>query len=165
MLLWHIFGLRKRPLTFVYQLVIPDWNRAPFVNTINVRSPKGPFVLNSRCQKVFFFWKWVFKQDVLKTETDITELKSTSCFNFFWIFFSTSQIWIYFVSQGSSQSKRGTYSSAQLDHLPLSIFLFIFFQSTDATVEDGFAPLGTPLLPWENRMGRGHKYTQTFFDY
>ena len=29
------------------------------------------------------------------------------------------------------------------------------FQGTDATVGDGFAPLGPPLLPWENRMGRG----------
>ena len=26
---------------------------------------------------------------------------------------------------------------------------------TDAIVKDSFAPLGTPLLPWENHMGRG----------
>ena len=30
-----------------------------------------------------------------------------------------------------------------------------FFQGTDATVGDGFASLGPPLLPWENRMERG----------
>ena len=34
-----------------------------------------------------------------------------------------------------------------------------FFQGTDATLADGFAPLSPPLLPcqgpWENRMGRG----------
>ena len=34
-------------------------------------------------------------------------------------------------------------------------------------VGDGFAPLGPPLLPWENRMGRGHSHThihtQTLF--
>ena len=26
-------------------------------------------------------------------------------------------------------------------------------------VGDGFAPLGPPLLPWENRMGRGQTHT------
>ena len=31
---------------------------------------------------------------------------------------------------------------------------------TDATVGDGFAPLGPPLLPWENRMGRRHTNKQ-----
>ena len=35
------------------------------------------------------------------------------------------------------------------------------FQGTDATVGVGFAPLGPPLLPWENRMVRGQTYTQT----
>ena len=37
-----------------------------------------------------------------------------------------------------------------------------FFQGTDATVGDSFAPLGPPLLPWENRLGRGHIHRQTF---
>ena len=41
------------------------------------------------------------------------------------------------------------YSEGQL----LSV---TFFQGTDVTVGDGFAPLGPPLLPWENRMGRVH---------
>ena len=27
-----------------------------------------------------------------------------------------------------------------------------FFQGSDATVADVFAPLGPPLLPWENHM-------------
>ena len=26
----------------------------------------------------------------------------------------------------------------------------------------GFAPMGSPLLPWENCIERGHTYTQTF---
>ena len=30
-------------------------------------------------------------------------------------------------------------------------------QGTDATVGDTFAPLGPPLLPRENRMGRGQQ--------
>ena len=29
------------------------------------------------------------------------------------------------------------------------------------TVGEAFAPLGPPLLPWENRMGRGHTDTHT----
>ena len=33
-----------------------------------------------------------------------------------------------------------------------------FFQGTDATVGDRFAPLGPPLLPWENCMGRGQSH-------
>ena len=33
-------------------------------------------------------------------------------------------------------------------------------KGTDATVGDGFAPLGLPLLPWENHMGRGQAHTQ-----
>ena len=37
-----------------------------------------------------------------------------------------------------------------------------FFQSTDVTVEDSFVPLGPPLLPWENRMGRGHTYKHIY---
>ena len=36
-----------------------------------------------------------------------------------------------------------------------------FFQGTDATVKDSFAPLGPPLLPLENRMGRGQTHMQT----
>ena len=39
---------------------------------------------------------------------------------------------------------------------PAYIFGCTFFQGTDATVGDVFAPLGPPLLPWENCMGRGH---------
>ena len=31
------------------------------------------------------------------------------------------------------------------------------FQGTNATVGDSFAPLGPPLLPWENSMGRGQQ--------
>ena len=38
------------------------------------------------------------------------------------------------------------------------LFMYIF-QGTDARVENSFAPLGPPLLPWQNRMGMGHKYT------
>ena len=34
-------------------------------------------------------------------------------------------------------------------------FLCTFFKGTDATVGDGFAPLGPPLLAWEYCMGRG----------
>ena len=30
-----------------------------------------------------------------------------------------------------------------------------FFQGIDATMGDCFARLGPPLLPWDNRMGRG----------
>ena len=33
-----------------------------------------------------------------------------------------------------------------------------FFQGSDATVGDGFAPLGPPLLPWENHMGKGQTH-------
>ena len=40
------------------------------------------------------------------------------------------------------------------------IFMYIF-QGTDATMGDGFSPLGPPLLPWENRMGRGQSRGQT----
>ena len=44
-----------------------------------------------------------------------------------------------------------------------------FFQGTDATVKDSFAPLGPPFLPWENRMGRGqttttHRQTSRLID-
>ena len=31
----------------------------------------------------------------------------------------------------------------------------------NATVGDGFAPLGPPLLPWENHMGKGQTDKQT----
>ena len=31
----------------------------------------------------------------------------------------------------------------------------------DATVEDGFAAMGLPLLPWENRMGGGQTRKRT----
>ena len=45
------------------------------------------------------------------------------------------------------------------------VFFMYIFQGTDATVANGFAPLGPPLLPWENRM-EGDVYiyihTQTF---
>ena len=34
-------------------------------------------------------------------------------------------------------------------------FLMYLFQGSDATVGDSFPPLGPPVLPWENRMGRG----------
>ena len=34
-----------------------------------------------------------------------------------------------------------------------------FFQGIDATVGDSFATLGPPLLPWENRKGRGQQTT------
>ena len=34
-----------------------------------------------------------------------------------------------------------------------------FFQGTDATVGDGFAPLGQPLLPWEMHIERGQQWT------
>ena len=37
--------------------------------------------------------------------------------------------------------------------------LCTFFQGTYATVGDGFAPLGRPLRPCENRMGRGQHAT------
>ena len=36
------------------------------------------------------------------------------------------------------------------------IFLCTFFQGTDDTVGDSFAPLGPALLSWKNCMGRGH---------
>ena len=39
-----------------------------------------------------------------------------------------------------------------------------FFQGTDALVGEGFAPLGRPLLPWENCMGRGKTHTHTQAD-
>ena len=38
-------------------------------------------------------------------------------------------------------------------------FLCTFCHGTDATVGDGFAPLGPPLLPSENRIGRGQQMT------
>ena len=37
------------------------------------------------------------------------------------------------------------------------IVFFCLFQGTDASVGDGFAPLGPPLFPWENCMGRGQQ--------
>ena len=40
------------------------------------------------------------------------------------------------------------------------IYLFAFFQDTDATVKDSFSPLGPSLLPWENRLGRGQQTTR-----
>ena len=43
--------------------------------------------------------------------------------------------------QGASYKKKNKYPASP--------------RGTDATVGDSFAPLGPPLLPWENRMGRG----------
>ena len=39
-----------------------------------------------------------------------------------------------------------------------------FFQGTNATVGDGFAPLGSPLLPRENCMGREQDTTYIWTD-
>ena len=35
-----------------------------------------------------------------------------------------------------------------------------FFQGPDATVGDGYAPVGPLFLPWENCMGRGQRDKQ-----
>ena len=37
-----------------------------------------------------------------------------------------------------------------------------FFQGSDATVGDGFAPLGPPLLPWEMQLKRGQQQRTDF---
>ena len=37
-----------------------------------------------------------------------------------------------------------------------------FFQGTDATVGDGFAPRGPPLLPWEMHIKRGQQQRTDF---
>ena len=39
-------------------------------------------------------------------------------------------------------------------------FLCTFFQGTDDTMGDSFAPLGPLLLHWENLMGRGKQTTR-----
>ena len=36
-----------------------------------------------------------------------------------------------------------------------------FSQGTDATLGDGFAPLGPPMLPWDNSMVRGQTPRRT----
>ena len=46
----------------------------------------------------------------------------------------------------------------------MNIFLCTFFQGTDATVGDNFAPLGPPLLPYENCKGRGRSHTNVWKD-
>ena len=59
--------------------------------------------------------------------------------------------------QTESPTARHTMVSLDLKQKnPAYVFGCSFFQGTDATVGDGLAPLGPPLLPWENRMGRGH---------
>ena len=62
---------------------------------------------------------------------------------------------------GGEKGGRGETASCNDVH-----FLYVHFvQGTDATVGDGFAPLGPPLLPWENPMGRGQIHTHANFDY
>ena len=57
--------------------------------------------------------------------------------------------------------------SRNLVHFLMYIFSYLCHNilmswHTYVTVGDGFASLGPPLLPWENCMGRGYIYTQTF---
>ena len=58
------------------------------------------------------------------------------------------------IGRGGGCKEGGEFASCNDVH-----FLMYIFQGTDATVEDSFAPLGTPLLPWENPMGRGKHTT------
>ena len=56
---------------------------------------------------------------------------------------------------------RGEGEGERLSVVMMYIYLCTFFQGTDATVGESFAPLGPPLLPWENRMGRGQTRRRT----
>ena len=57
-----------------------------------------------------------------------------------------------------STKKKGRGGEEIASHIDI-YFLMYIFQGTDARVGDSFAPLGPPLLLWENCMGRGQQTT------